>query len=86
MALEEFEHEPLSKSEKAMVRMRSITNYVMGVFFIAMGAFFMFPLKATKSYIDKYDPTLIKVFAVICFIYGLFRLFRGYKANHFRNR
>jgi hypothetical protein len=85
MALEEFEHEPLSEREKAMVRMRSITNYVMGIFMIAVGLFFLFPFKATKPYIAQYDPLLIRIFAVICFIYGAFRIYRGYKKNYFRN-
>ena len=37
MALEEFENEELSDREKNLVRMKSITNYVMGVFFIGVG-------------------------------------------------
>jgi hypothetical protein len=85
MALEEFENDPMSEREKGMVRMRSITNYVMGVFLILAGCFFMFPLPATKVYIDRYDPTMIKIFAVICWIYGAFRIYRGYKKNYFRN-
>ena len=84
MALEEFENEPLSDREKAMIRMRSITNYVMGIFLVGVGFFFMFPMKSTKPYIDQYDPTVIKIFAGICIIYGLFRIYRGYKKNYFR--
>ena len=84
MALEEFENEPLSDREKAMIRMRSITNYVMGIFLVGAGCFFMFPMKSTKPYIDQYDPTVIKIFAGICIIYGLFRIYRGYKKNYFR--
>lgn len=83
MALEEFEKEQLSEREKSAVRMRSITNYVMGIFFIAMGFFFMFPVKYTEAYIKQYDPVIIKVFAVICWIYGIFRMYRGYKKNYF---
>lgn len=84
MALEEFEKEPLSDREKAMIRMRSITNYVMGIFLLGAGCFFLFPVKATKPYVDQYDPTIIKIFAAICIIYGLFRIYRGYKKNYFR--
>ena len=85
MALEEFENDRLSEREKGMVRMRSITNYVMGIFLILAGCFFMFPFKSTQKYIDQYDPTVIKVFAAICWIYGIFRIYRGYKKNYFRN-
>lgn len=85
MALEEFEKEQLSEREKGMVRMRSMTNYVMGIFLILAGSFFMFPFKATQKYIDQYDPMVIKIFAVICWIYGAFRIYRGYRKNYFRN-
>ena len=85
MALEEFEKEQLSEREKGMVRMRSMTNYVMGIFLILAGSFFMFPFKSTQKYIDQYDPMVIKIFAVICWIYGAFRIYRGYRKNYFRN-
>ena len=85
MALEEFENDRLSEREKGMVRMRSITNYVMGIFLILAGCFFMFPFRSTQKYIDQYDPTVIMVFAAICWIYGIFRIYRGYKKNYFRN-
>ena len=85
MALEEFEHEPMNEREKGMIRMRSITNYGMGAFLIVAGFFFMFPIKFTRAYISQYDPVLIKTFAVICWLYGAFRIYRGYQKNYFRN-
>ncbi|MBK7434078.1 MAG: hypothetical protein IPI66_09390 [Chitinophagaceae bacterium] len=85
MALEEFENEQLTDREKGMIRMRSITNYVMGVFLIGVGCFFLFPLKSTQPYINQYDPTMIKIFAAVCCIYGAFRIYRGYKKNYFRH-
>ncbi|MEI9958075.1 MAG: hypothetical protein WDM90_17625 [Ferruginibacter sp.] len=74
MALEEFEKEELSARDKNLVRMRSMTNYVMGIFFIAAGFFFMFP---NEYLLKRYDASTMKMFAVICWVYGLFRLFRG---------
>ena len=85
MALEEFEQEPLSEREKGMIRMRSITNYGMGGFMIVAGFFFMFPTKYTRAFLDQYDPVLIKIFAAVCWLYGAFRIYRGYKKNYFRN-
>lgn len=85
MALEEFEKEPLTERERSIIRMRSISNYVMGLILIAAGFFFMFPVKSTSSFLGLYDPMLIKTFAVLCWIYGLFRIYRGYKKNYFRN-
>ena len=86
MALEEFEKEQPDKRERNLIRIRSITNYAMGVFFIGIGFFFMFPTLYTANYINQYDPVLIKIFAIICWVYGLFRLYRGYKKNYFRDR
>ena len=85
MALEEFEKEQLSEREKNAIRMRSITNYAMGVFFVAAGFFFMFPFKYTAVYINQYDPVAIKLFAGVCWVYGLFRFYRGNKKNYFRD-
>lgn len=85
MALEEFEREQLSERDKGIIRMRSITNYGMGVFMIIAGCFFMFPIKQTQGFINQYDPVLIKIFAVVCWLYGAFRVYRGYQKNYFTN-
>ena len=85
MALVEFEQQPLSEREKGLIRMRSITNYGMGVFLVIAGLFFMFPTEFTRKYINQYDPFMIKLFAVICWLYGAFRIYRGYKKNYFRS-
>ncbi len=87
MALEEFEREQMSDREKNLVRMKSITNYTMGIFFIAVGFVFMFPgtIKFIAEFVAKKDPLMMKIFAVICWIYGLFRMYRGYAKNYFRN-
>ena len=80
----QFERDELSNREKGIVRMRSITNYVMGVLLIGAGCFFLFPTQSTSRYINQYDPTMIKIFGIICLIYGIFRIYRGYKKNYFR--
>ena len=85
MALEEFENKELTDREKNLVRMKSITNYVMGVFFIGVGFAFLFPPAAMIKTLEGYDPTMIKLFAFICFIYGAFRIYRGYAQNYFRS-
>ncbi|MFZ4059105.1 MAG: hypothetical protein ACOYKE_13260 [Ferruginibacter sp.] len=85
MALEEFEKETMSEREKGYVRMRSITNYGMGVFLLVAGCFFMFPTDYTRRFLNQYDASLIKFFAVICWIYAAFRIYRGYQKNYFRN-
>lgn len=85
MALEEFEREPMNDRHKGILQMRSITNYVMGIFIIAFGFFLMFPIESTKDYLKDYDPVLIKILSVICWVYGAFRIYRGYKKDYFRD-
>jgi hypothetical protein len=85
MALEEFERDPMSERRKGLTQMRSITNYGMGIFIIVVGCFFMFPNRYSENFLDKYDPALIKIFAFICWVYGIFRVYRGYKKNYFRD-
>ncbi len=84
MALEEFEHKEMSNRDKGLVRMRSITNYVMGIMIIGAGLAFMFPPASIVDRINQYDPGMIKLMAIVCFIYGAFRIYRGYKKNYFR--
>jgi fucose 4-O-acetylase-like acetyltransferase len=85
MALEEFEKEPISERQRGIIQMRTISNYGMGLFFIVAGFVFMFPTKYTITFLSKYDDALIKMFAIICWIYGAFRVFRGYQKNYFND-
>lgn len=86
MALEEFEEEPLTNRQKAYLRTRSIVDYCMGLLWMAMGVFLVF-----KKYFDvqiamQFDDPVFKVLGGICIIYGLFRMYRAYKKNYYRER
>jgi hypothetical protein len=84
MALEEFENEPGGK-DKRYQRMRSIMDYGMGALWIAMGVFLLSPSRFNAKF-DQYDNPVMKIFAGVCMIYGLFRIYRGYKKNYFDER
>ena len=86
MALEEFEKEELTEREKGYIRMRSIMDYGMGVLWTAMGVFLFFIEKFNAELAERYDPNIIKIFGGICFVYGLFRIYRGYKKKYLRER
>ena len=86
MALEEFEKEQLSDREKGYIRMRSIMDYGMGLLWTAMGVFIIFINKFSQDLADKYDSTAFKVFGAVCVIYGLFRIYRGYKKKYLKDR
>ncbi|MBP6432175.1 MAG: hypothetical protein KA319_10435 [Ferruginibacter sp.] len=84
MALEEFEKEQLSDRDKNLIRMRSISNYVMGVLIIAFGVVFIVKPAVLKNFFAQRDPLLMNIMAGICILYGLFRIYRGYAQNYFK--
>ncbi len=86
MALEEFEKDPLNERDKGYVRMRSIMDYGMGLIFIGMGVFFFFIKQFNANMALTYGDTTMKIFAGICVIYGIFRIWRAYKKNYLRDR
>ena len=86
MSFNRLNEDNLTNAEKGMVRMKSLTNYVMGGVLIACGFVVFFPPKSIAPFIERYDDLAIKMLGVICFIYGAFRVFRGYMKNYFRGR
>lgn len=86
MALEEFEKEDLNERDKSYARMRSIMDYGMGLLWMAMGVFMIFIRKFNTELADRYDDNTFRIFGAVCIIYGLFRIYRGYKKQYFRDR
>jgi hypothetical protein len=86
MALEEFEKEELSDREKGYIRMRSIMDFGMGLLWMGMGLFIIFIKRFSADLAEKYDSTAFKLFGAVCVIYGLFRVYRGYKKKYLRER
>jgi hypothetical protein len=67
------------KQEKAKSKMRSIYDYTMGVLWSSIGIFFLF--QKNFGYDLQYDKTLTTIFGVSALLYGMFRIYRGYKKN-----
>ena len=86
MALEEFEKEELSETNKGYVRMKSIMDFGMGLMWFAMGIFLVFIKYFDTAFQARFDEPIMKIFGGICIIYGLFRFYRGYKKNYFIER
>lgn len=59
--------------------LRSLYDYSMGVLWLVVGVFFLFQKKF--NYDLQLDPALTVIFGVSCLMYGLFRVYRGYKKN-----
>ncbi len=86
MALEEFEKEQVSDREKGYIRMRSIMDFGMGLLWMGMGIFIIFIKKFSLDLATRYDSTMFKVFGAFCIVYGLFRIYRGYKKKYLRDK
>lgn len=86
MALEEFENEEMSERQKGYVRMRSIMDFGMGILWLAMGIFLLFVEKFSAEFAERFGDTAFKIFGGVCVIYGLFRIYRGFKKEYFIDR
>ena len=86
MALEEFDKEQMSEKDKGYIRMRSIMDYGMGTLWTGMGVFLIFIKKFNTGLETRYDDSTLKIFGGICLLYGLFRIYRGYKKNYLKER
>jgi hypothetical protein len=86
MALEEFEKEQLSEKDKGYIRMRSIMDLGMGLLWTGMGVFLIFVKRFNTGLETRYDESTLIVFGAICLLYGLFRIYRGYKKNYLKER
>ena len=84
MEQEEFENQEGEKKSGYM-RMKSILDYGMGVLWIGMGIFLLSPDKYSNRF-EHYDNPMMKFFAVVCILYGGFRIYRGYKKNYYSEK
>jgi hypothetical protein len=82
MSLEEFENTPDPKT-KRYILMRSITDFGMGFIYVAVGIIIFFGKEINFS-TDFTQSVPAKIFAVLAFIYGSWRIYRGIKKNYFK--
>jgi hypothetical protein len=60
---------------------RSIMDYGMGCIIFCLGIFFLLAPKLGVAF--GIDDLFRYLFAGLCVVYGLFRIYRGYKKNYF---
>lgn len=73
-----------SAREKGVIRMRSFMDMGMGVLWIAMGVFLTFFSKGHQGLSSRLDEPVVKVFGIVCMLYGCFRIYRGIRKNYFK--
>jgi len=71
------------KKMKAYVNRRAIMDYGMGILYLGAGVFLMIADKVNPD-IDLLPAPYSYVLGGLLVIYGIFRMYRGYKKNYFR--
>jgi threonine/homoserine/homoserine lactone efflux protein len=77
--IEEYENQ----RQKQVSQMRTITNYGMGVVFICAGIFF-FVYEFLGIDLGREPSPVDKIIGALFVLYGIWRLYRGYKKNYFK--
>lgn len=77
--IEEYENQ----RQKQVSQMRTITNYGMGVVFICAGIFF-FVYEFLGIDLGREPSPVDKIIGALFVLYGVWRLYRGYKKNYFK--
>jgi hypothetical protein len=73
------------KKRNQVSLMKSLMDYGMGIIILFLGAFFFFRDQFNMKFNKSFPPDDIdKILGVICIIYGIWRIYRGYKKNYFR--
>jgi hypothetical protein len=69
-----------SRAKRYRLR-RSIMDYGMGIVIFCLGIFFLLASRFGVTF--GIDDQFRYLFAGLCILYGLFRIYRGYKKNYF---
>ncbi|MBS1916618.1 MAG: hypothetical protein JST87_10070 [Bacteroidetes bacterium] len=78
-----MQNEEQNKRTKGYILMRAIMDYGMGIMILGFGIFFIIAPKL--GYAIRGGDFFRYFFAVLCIIYGTWRIYRGYKKNYFRS-
>jgi hypothetical protein len=69
------------KREKQASLLRTILNYGMGILFVFLGVLIFFHERLNLTLNERFSTGTLKVFGIIFMLYGVWRIYRGYKKN-----
>ena len=79
--LEEYE----KKKRKQVASMKALMDYGMGLLILLAGLFFFFRNRFKLDFNERFPPDdLDKIIGVLFIIYGVWRIYRGYRKNYFK--
>ena len=76
-----FRHEYAPKRDRPQLSIRPIINFAMGILYIAVGLFMMFP-EAVGFEMEGFDKVFRYMFGGLCLLYGAWRIYRGLKKDY----
>lgn len=77
-----MENEFQERRTKRYMTMRSVMDFGMGILYIGVGLFFMFPEKVGFQ-MEGFDKIFRYIFGGLCLFYGGWRIYRGFKKDYF---
>lgn len=75
------EEQDLDKRARGYRLRRSIMDYGMGIIIFCLGIFFLLASRLGVTF--GIDDLFRYLFAGLCILYGIFRIYRGYRKNYF---
>jgi threonine/homoserine/homoserine lactone efflux protein len=72
------------QNRKRMSRMRSIMDYTMGILLLFIGLYFLSYEKIGVNVFNRTPSTIDYLIGGLFVIYGIWRIYRGYKKDYFR--
>ena len=79
--LEEYE----KKKRKQVASMKALMDYGMGLLILLAGLFFFFRNRFKLDFNERFPPDdMDKIIGVLFIIYGVWRIYRGYRKNYFK--
>lgn len=66
---------------KSIFKTRSLIDFTMGILYSAAAVFLFFAEKLDST-LDRYDIKFRYIFGTLCAVYGIWRIYRGYKKEY----
>lgn len=70
------------KRTKSIFRTRSLIDFTMGILYVGAAAFLFFAEKMGTT-LDGFDKKFRYIFGILCAVYGIWRIYRGYKKEYY---
>ena len=78
--IEDYQNE----HRKKVTRVRSVMDYIMGAIIILIGVYFLLYETLGLNVFRREPSPLDKLLGGVFILYGIWRMYRGYKKNYFK--